>query len=228
LSIRSIILGSWFHLWFIGAMIFGYISLWFVLSAGLLRAMPFIAVAIAALGLLVGPYATFTGSTIDLYFSKFIISVPFLFAGFLYSKYRLQEKVKLGHSLVVLITGLVLQFTENYIIYSRSKPTLINHEYLFGTFLFAIGIFMISFSIPMKKDNLLSVVGRKYSLMIYLYHPLLILIVFFVIKKIGALNSYYILWFNPFSIFAATLLVILVINKFYPKLFKIISGKVWA
>lgn len=225
LSIRSIVLGNWFHLWFIGSMIIGYTSLWFVISIGLEKAMTFIAFFILVLALVTGPYATFNTLNIDLYFSKFIISIPFLFIGFLYSKYNLSKNFKLVSCVLIVIIGLASMFIENSIIYNRSKPVLINHEYLFGTFLLAIGIFMLPLNIEMNKENILSRIGRKYSLMIYLYHPLLILIISSAMKKITRMNQFYMLWLNPMSIFILTLSIIVITNRMYPKVYNVISGK---
>jgi surface polysaccharide O-acyltransferase-like enzyme len=225
LSIRSIVLGNWFHLWFIGAMIIGYTSLWFVVSIGMEKAMSFIALFIMGFALFIGPYSTFNTLNIDLYFSKFIISVPFLFIGFLYSKYSLDKTFKLASSVVVVMLGLISTFVENAIIYNHTKPVLVNHEYLFGTFILAIGLFMFSFNIRLSKDNFLSMLGRKYSLMIYLYHPLLILVLTFAMKKIAKMNSSQMLWLNPVSIFILTLSIILIMNRMYPRLYNVVSGR---
>jgi surface polysaccharide O-acyltransferase-like enzyme len=224
-SIRSIILGNWFHLWFIGSMIIGYTSLWFVISIRMEKAMAFIAFAILVLALVIGPYATFNRLNIDLYFSKFIISIPFLFIGFLYSKYNIDKKFGLIPCLLIIAFGLISMFVENAIIYSHTKPVLINHEYLLGTFMLAIGIFMLSFNVKTSKDSILSSIGRKYSLMIYLYHPLLILIISFVMKKVSLMNSTHMAWLNPVSIFLLTLSIIVVLNRMYPRMYNVISGK---
>lgn len=225
LSIRSIVLGNWFHLWFISSMIIGYTSLWFIISIGMEKAMVFIAFFILVLALVIGPYATFNTLNVDLYFSKFIVSIPFLFIGFLYSKHNLSKNFKTISCVLIIIIGLASMFIENSIIYNWSKPVLINHEYLFGTFLLAIGIFMLSLNIGISKENVLSKIGRKYSLMIYLYHPLLILVISSVMKKITKMNQFYMLWLNPMSIFILTLSIIVIVNRTYPKAYNIISGK---
>lgn len=226
LSIRSIVLGNWFHLWFIGSMIIGYISLWFVISIKMEKAMAFIAFFILALALVIGPYATFSTLNIDLSFSKLIISIPFLFIGFLYSKYNLSKNFKLVSSVLIVMIGLALMFIENSVIYNQSKPVLINHEYLLGTFLLTIGIFMLSFNVRMNKENILSRIGRKYSLTIYLYHPLVIFAISFAMKKIAKMNQFYTLWLNPMSIFLLTLSIIIIIDRMYPRIYNVISGRI--
>jgi hypothetical protein len=119
----------------------------------------------------------------------------------------------------------VSMFAENAIIYRHTKPVLINHEYLLGTFMLAIGMFMLSFNIKTSKDSILSSIGRKYSLMIYLYHPLLILVISFIMKKVSFINSTHIVWLNPVSIFILTLSMIVILNRMYPKVYNVISGK---
>jgi surface polysaccharide O-acyltransferase-like enzyme len=225
LSIRSIVLGNWFHLWFIGSMIVGYTSLWFIVSIGMEKAMSLIAFFVLLLALIIGPYASFNTLNIDLYFTKFIISIPLLFTGFLYSKYNLSRNFKLTSSILIIILGFISMFVENYIIYNQTKPALINHEYVFGTFVLALGLFMLSFNIGMNKDNVVSRIGRKYSLMIYLYHPLLIVIISFAMKKFARMNQVSILWLNPLAILILTLSIIVIISKMYPRVYNVISGK---
>jgi surface polysaccharide O-acyltransferase-like enzyme len=226
LSIKSILLGNWFHLWFIGSMILGYITLWFVLSIRQAKAMPYISLAIIALALTIGPYTAFTNLNVELFFSRYIVSIPFLFIGFLFSRHYLNKILLLRHSIIIILLGVIGVFIENSIIYNHTKPISINHEYLFSTFLLSIGLFILSFNIKISKENFLAEIGRDYSLLIYLYHPLVILITFSLIKKFRATNSFYIWWFNPISIFIITLLIIIFIRRMYPKTFKLISGRI--
>jgi peptidoglycan/LPS O-acetylase OafA/YrhL len=131
----------------------------------------------------------------------------------------------LPSSILIIILGFISMFVENYIIYNQTKPALINHEYVFGTFVLALGLFMLSFNIGMNKDNVVSRIGRKYSLMIYLYHPLLIVIISFAMKKFARMNQVSILWLNPLAILILTLSIIVITSKMYPRVYNVISGK---
>ena len=112
LSIKTIVLGDYIHLWFIGSLIFAYILLWFILSASIAWILP----SLVALGLLftllADPYSAFTHIQVDKYLPRSLLSVPFVFLGFLISKYKIESKIGKGVSVLVTLSGLLLQFAE--------------------------------------------------------------------------------------------------------------------
>ena len=224
-SLRSILLGDYIHLWFIGAMIFAYILLWFILSNGWGKLMLPLSILILLFVLIVDPYSTFFNIHIEGPFARFLISVPFLFIGFVYSQNSANRIFNIVTGSALTLFGFLLQFVEGYVIFYHSKKNLFRHEFLLGTFLLAIGIFILSQSIKTNKDTLISRIGREYSLLIYLYHPLIIVVVFFLIKKMGLQGPNYLLWFNPITVFAITLLIVSIIEKRFPSILRFISGK---
>lgn len=226
LSIRSIVLGDFYHLWFVGSMIFAYILLWIILSLKLDKLLLVVAIFTVIFILLIGPYESLLKSGIETYFSRFLLSIPFLFTGFLYSRYKLEHKFGKIVGLSVLIIGVLFQFVESFALYSVNRSNLFEHEFLFGTFLISVGAFMFALNYGASKGGLLAEIGRDYSFLIYLYHPIVIVGVFFVIKKLGIQNTYYSTWFNPISIFTVTLLSLRLIAKKYPTLFSLMSGRV--
>lgn len=226
LSLRTILLGDYIHLWFIGSLIFAYILLWFVLSNGWVKLMLPISLFILLFALLADPYSIFFNFRVEGPFVRFLLSVPFLFIGFLFSQNSAKIIFNPFIGIILALTGLILQFVESYIIFYRSAQNLFRHEFLLGTFIMAIGIFIISQSINVNTDNFISKIGRNYSLLIYLYHPLLIVVLFFIVKKVGLQESNYSLWFNPVFIFGITFLFIRLLEKKSPFLLKFISGKV--
>ncbi|SNR86462.1 Surface polysaccharide O-acyltransferase, integral membrane enzyme [Hymenobacter mucosus] len=225
-SVKSLILGDYIHLWFIGSMIFGYITLWFFLSLKMEKLLPSVAAGTLVFILLYSPYSVLTGPYVEGHLSRFLLSIPFLFIGFMYSRFHLEQRFSKWFSVGMMVAGFALQYIESYILFSFRKEGLFAHEFLFGTFLFSMGVFMLSFAIVTPKDTILSRIGRNYSLMIYLYHPLLIVVTFFAIKKVGLQNSSYTLWFNPVLIFMATLLIVKFLSNKYPNVYKVISGRV--
>jgi surface polysaccharide O-acyltransferase-like enzyme len=224
LSLRSLVEGDFYHLWFIGSLIFGYMMLWLVLSSKLTKLMPAIAIIILVTALIIGPYAVITKPNIEGHFLRFLLSIPFLFIGFLYSKHQLQQTTGRIAGTIVAVTGILVTVLESNLLYRGNAD--FNPEFLLGTFLFSIGVFMLSFSSTMEKDSAISKIGRNYSLLIYLYHPLTIVVVFFIIKKLGFQNTNYVVWFNPISIFLVTFLGLKLISNYSPTLFRIISGRV--
>jgi surface polysaccharide O-acyltransferase-like enzyme len=224
-SIRSIIIGDFYHLWFIGSLIFGYMMLWLILSLNLYRLLLPASLLILLALLVIGPYGMFPALKIEGYFVRFFLSIPLLFIGFIYSKSRLDLSFNKILSLSIIVTGIVIAYIEEKMLYAIHQHTDFNPEFLLGIIIFSIGIFTISFSNNIVKDNILSKVGRDYSLLIYLYHPAVIVVIFFVIKKLGYQNTNYLLWFNPITIFVITLLPLGMTSRIAPLVFRVISGK---
>jgi surface polysaccharide O-acyltransferase-like enzyme len=225
LSLKSILLGDYIHLWFIGSMIFSYIVLWFILSNGWDNLMLPLAIFTLFFTLVADPYSVFFDLHIEGPFSRFLLSIPFLFIGFLCSKNFSSRLFNTLTGLLLSLSGFLLQFAEGYIIFHRSKQNLFRHEFLLGTFVLSVGIFILSQSVKINKDTFISRIGRNYSLLVYLYHPLIIVIIFYIIKKLNLQSSNYLLWFNPITVFAITLSLVKLIEKRFPYLLKLITGK---
>lgn len=226
LSLKSLLVGDYIHLWFLGSMIFGYTILWLLLSLKIVVLLPIVSIICLSFSLIADPYSVFISYHIDGQFSRFILSIPLISVGYLYSKYEMNAKINFSHSLIILTFGLIMQYVESFFIFYFRKANLFAHEFLLGTFIFAFGLFILSFNLRLKGDNFLSKIGRDYSLLIYLYHPLLILVVFYFIKSTKSLDTNYLIWFNPLTIFFFTLLILVIFAKKLPNVFRILSGKI--
>lgn len=225
LSLKTILLGDYIHLWFIGAMIFAYTSLWFILSNGWNKLMLPLSICILLFILAADPYSIFFNMNIEGPFARFMMSVPFLFIGFIYSQNYTNKIFNNKTGLALTLFGFLLQFAEGYLIFYHKKQYLFRHEFLLGTFILAIGILILSQNTKTSTDTIVSKIGRKYSLLIYLYHPLIIVVTFFVIKKLELQHPGYLLWFNPLTVFGSTLLIIKIIERKSTFLMSFISGK---
>ena len=225
LSIRTLVLGDYFHLWFIGALIFAYLLLWFILSARLTWLMPLVVLFGLAFCLLADPYSAFAPINLDGFLPRFLLSVPFLFLGFLCSRYHLPEKAGFIPLILLVLGGAFLQVAErSYLPHFGTAPRN-SHEFFLGTFIFSIGLFILAAKIKLNKANALTEIGRQYSLFIYLYHPLLIVFIYYLIKNLAWQDKSCLLWFNPLSIFLASLAAVKLLNSNAPKLFQILNGR---
>lgn len=224
LSVKTLLLGDYIHLWFLGSLIFAYLVLWLILSTNQSRLLPMAALLTGAFALLAGPYSVFTRFGIEGDFARFLLSIPFLFTGFLFSRHKLAHRLGKAGSIALATAGLLLQFLEAHFIAGQNSDLRNSPEIFLGTFGLSVGLFAFSFHVNMAKDNILSVIGRNYSLTIYLYHPALVLIIFFIIKRMGWQPPYYLLWFNAFTVFLCTLLLIKLTARLSPRFFKVING----
>ena len=145
---------------------------------------------------------------------QFISSIPFLFIGNVIFNSR--EMFKSYHGLILIISGsLILTF--ELIFFTKNVD---QHEILLGAILMALGIYIYSIKLTISM-NLLTKIGTKYSLMIYLLHPLFIKLINLLCFKFD-LESF---WFNnTILIFLITLLFSLLIFRLNNRLFRIING----
>ncbi len=72
--------------------------------------------------------------------------------------------------------------------YIESTLAPINYELYISSILLGVSLFLASLNIHQRKDNFLSICGRKYSALIYLIHTLLINKLFSILAVSGLLN----------------------------------------
>lgn len=223
LTFTSLFIGQRGHLWFIGASIFALILLQYVTSR--YSDLVVLCLAITVLLVVVGSdgYSKVSGVTMQYEIARYLTSIPFIFIGYLISRYnaRLPRLSALG-CLLWIIAGFLLEFGEATLLYLKVGSSPHNQELLLGTTIVALGIFYFSLTVPIATENKLAKNGRVYSLLIYLYHPLLIMILFdnMVIGKYG--NWLY--WISPILVFSILLFILKLLHKNSPRIFAILSG----
>ncbi|SFD13337.1 acyltransferase [Spirosoma endophyticum] len=213
--------GTHLHLWFLPSMILGFVFLYFL---SLLHPSDKIILGVAflfmAFVLFKDSYANLVPglSAIPNHHKRILLSIPCLCFG-MYIRKREDLFVryvnwKIGTLLVVL--GYGLQIIEAYFLKSIKDYPITAHQFLIGTFYMSMGVFIISLTARSGKSKL-SNWGESYSLLIYLYHPLLI---------ISAMSLFQTT--TPFLqaplVFVLTLLMVSLIHKYLPRLFNFLSG----
>jgi surface polysaccharide O-acyltransferase-like enzyme len=224
LTFTSLLIGQSQHLWFIGSSILGLLLLQYVASRYANTVV--LAVAVATLLFIVAGdgYAKLSGFTVQYERARYLTSVPFLFTGYLIARYRARmPRLSVGACVAGVLLGFALEASEAVAIYRAAGSSPHNQELLLGTAVAALGIFYFCLIAVSETDNQLAKNGRVYSLLVYLYHPLLILILF----GNMALGRYgnWVYWLSPLLIFFSLLLLLKLVRKSMPRAFAILSGQ---
>lgn len=223
LTFVGLLVGQSGHLWFIGSSIFGLLILQYLASRYSDRIILLVAVGVALFILIGDGYSSVTSITIQYEVARYLTSVPFLLVGFLLARHEhllayLSPKI----CLAIIFFGLATEFAEAVALYKITGASPHNQELLIGTCLVALGLFCLSLVWVTPQENALSKAGKTYSLLIYLYHPILIAILF---EKVN-LGQYsdYSYWISPLLVFGSLLVLLKLTRRFCQPVFKIMSG----
>jgi surface polysaccharide O-acyltransferase-like enzyme len=212
-------------LWFINALIIGYLVLWLLLERKADFWLLPIAHGIIAFSLATNAYAPLLSIKTDKEFAMIVLSLPFLIYGYKASQTDFVGKhISILGAVGLIVAGFLVQTVEIYWLYKHVGESPHNQEFLFGTLFYAGGIFALALKLSMPHDTVLSEYGRKYSLAIYLYHPLIIALVAYVLTVLPAAYVPAALWLNPVLCVVLTVLLIRVLDAKAPRVFRFING----
>jgi surface polysaccharide O-acyltransferase-like enzyme len=221
-SIINILTGSYFHLWFIGALIIGYIFIWYLFYLKKSKNLPYISVFILLLALFTDSYDQLFNLNYSL--SSLLLSIPFMHIGIILSK---KETNLISNKLLIglVLLGFVIQFIEAELFLKLFNYNKYTHQFLIGTLVTAVPLFILSSKINLK-ENRFSKWGKKHSLIIYLYHPIIYEIMRVVLNKV--VPNYYndISVFYPIIGFALALTIAIMLDRFFPKIFAVLNGNI--
>lgn len=209
--------GLYFHLWFINSLIGTYVLFWFILKLRLEYLLIPISVVLLAYFLCTNPYNFIFHIKFKL-FALNAISFPFVTIGYYLSVVQSSKRsVSQYTGIILLIAGVAIQQFE-------ITKLAIHSDLYIGTVFYAIGIFIIALNAKTSSFSTMADYGRKYSLVIYLYHPLINFYLLKLIKtyvdKIIPINSVAVIAIEV----AVNLMLFIFIDKFSTPLFKALNG----
>lgn len=222
-GVGNLLTGTFFHLWFIGSLLFGYIFIWYLFYIKKHNLLPYISSILLLLAIFTDSYDQFFGLDLSYGLFRFLLSVPFLSLGIFISRKKIFIKNK--KALFGLATiGIIIQLTEVNLInflfdYSKYLP-----QFLIGTIITTICIFMLS-SIINIKESKITKWGRQHSLFIYLYHPIALMFIKVITLKIFPIYGNSIEMFSLIIGFTLILLSAILLDKYFPKGYKILNGR---
>lgn len=201
------------HLWYLGALLYVLLIIWFIDSIGSIKKIYFLIPFLLLTDLVFGKYSL-------LFFGKefpYILVRNFLFVGLPYfligdMLYNYKPKMKTKYLLLFSVLFLILTLTERYFlgIYNLNAT----RDHYFSTTFLAIFVFLLVFKLGDKikstKGQKLSFLVSKLSLGIYIIHPLFIKIFNIVIYQLSE-NKYLLYILNylvPFIIFGVSAFIV--------------------
>ena len=206
--------GTWYHLWFMNALLFGFICLkvyfQFIKSSVLFST---ISVAIFSGFLyedlrIACEHAETSGLLMLL---RFLQAAPLIWIGFLMGKYNFSVGPVSAVSL--FLVGTLICFAEAWCLdVPGNEP--VRSQFPFGAVPMTFGLFWAFGTITLQRKNVISTVGARYSLHIYLLHP----IVLTCIEKGGAFAE-----LSQNAVLLLTLILGPVISFLLPSVLDVIS-----
>ena len=231
-----------FHTLYLAALIGALIFMMFVtrfVKENKRNIVYILCVTLVIFSVILGRYSrVFLGMDFRVYFSRnvYFIAIPYVVLGYLLSKgiNTIKEKLNNIYLVIAIVLFSVIGVLEKVILIRTDKLAKDGDNY-FSTLFLSVAVFLIftkmrfsdnSLNNKLKiiKDkvwNLLTQIGRKYSLWIYLVHPACIFILQFLAQVLGVEKSFK--WLAPGIVFLFTLAIILMVTSIKNKIFAMIQ-----
>jgi surface polysaccharide O-acyltransferase-like enzyme len=225
-TFQTLTSGVYFHLWFIGSMIFGYLILWTFLSFRLNFVLMIGSIIILALALLCDSYDIVFGMKIDYDPVRYLISIPFLYAGYYLAEKKIHEIPRLkAIALLIIALGILLQVLEAHWFWKHYAYPPFSHQFLFGTLVLTLGVFFFALSLAIG-ENIFSTFGRKYSLLIYLYQIPVVYLYEILVRNFFPRSAGFLFNISPLFVFFITLLIIWLLETRFTTFFQLLNGSI--
>jgi len=216
--------GLSFHLWFINTLIGTYVAWWLLFRFGLKSLLIPIAILLYGYNLLTEAYPLL----IKLKFALFAgnaVGFPLMTIG--YNLAQNQHKLKLSAKLgiIIAIVGYLLQFAEIAAINNHYNVNILGYHLGVSTRIYALGIFIFAIAYAGEPGKL-SEFGRKYSLPIYLYHPIVISILYNIGKMYFDVKAVWFVVVYPVASIVISFVLIYYIDKWLKPVFNAMNGSI--
>lgn len=181
--LNSFLEGGLVHLWFIPALICAVFILATLIDMSLEKYILPIALGLYLYGVLAGSYANLTELESPFFtrngpfFSTLMVAVGFLIR-------HNQWQLSAAKALKLMLLGMAIHFAEAYWLTNHEMAFNL-HDFLFGTALWALGVFMLLLAKP-KLGNMkwVSMISKR-MLGIYVSHLLVVIIMFNITGMLG-------------------------------------------
>lgn len=205
-----------FHLWYLGAVLYVLIIMYFVRWLHIERILFLVTPLLLVMDLVLGKYSLLIlGREFP-----YLIVRNFLFVGipyFMIGKFLSMHWKEDGKWIkeIIIIGIFIFSITtllERYLLVKTELNTTRDHY--FSTTFLAIAVFLLFLiEFPHNQNNRLEItaakIGREYSTGIYVIHPIVITILSSIMKKVGFYRLYSLI--APFAVFIVSILIMIAV-----------------
>ncbi|WP_431022588.1 acyltransferase family protein [Erwinia rhapontici] len=167
LSLTFFITGSYVHLWFLCALVYGCIMFSFFVGKHKSLTPLILSIAIFLSYWFFDTLSSAGVSLSAMFLARLLLSFSMMWLGYLIAKNN--HRISACSSLVIITASAVMMIFEVYFLHNQLGFKLEGRQFPLFCTPMAYGIFMLCLSINIK-DNVLSKIGRDYSLGIYIVH----------------------------------------------------------
>lgn len=213
--------GIYFHLWFIPSLIIGLIGASYLINNASVKKSIILSFAFILFAW-IEDVCVYLGKDVDFIFAREVMSIGLVYLGYATAKLNLANKINKNISISLSIIFICASLAEVLVLQEFTGISSKERQFPLLCSFAAISI-LIACSKVQIKEGLFSELGKKYSLPVYLYHPLFISASRFALGKIGINDSFAIL----ITTFTSTLLVLIITDRYLNPLFRLINGDIF-
>lgn len=189
-----------YHLWYINAYLYVLIIMFFITLLNGWKKVLVLSIPLFSLNLILGRYSEFLlGTPLALEYQ-----IPFLFCGLPFFLVGMQIREYIVRLSSFHYWGVLALFSTFGLFIERQLINNAGGDLYICTIFQATSYFMF-FYLCKKNNEMISEIGRKYSLYIYILHPLVIDALYSLIHKSSSLVNDIYIYISPFIIFGLTL-----------------------
>lgn len=211
--------GTSFHLWFINALILGVFLTNYMIKNVSTRLALIISISIL-LGCWIGDVIKSLSYKIWIFYAlRTMMAFSLVYIGYLMAKTKILNSISNKISFIMLVGGLLLMIAEVYFIHESVGADMNERQLPFMSV--PVSIALLSLSINTKiRDNIISRMGRDYSLGVYLIHPFLIYIAIHDVGSKIANNSS----IKLILCFILSVVIMWIFKRFAPVIYRKLNG----
>ena len=205
-----------YHLWYLGAALYAMIAIDFFEKKGLGRRIVILIPILLICDLIFGKYSLVVfGKEFDIVYVRnwIFVGIPFYYCGILIRKYypfiQGLPKRNVNKTVWLVLLFTVTTIIERYIlIYNNMNGT--RDQYFSTTFL-AISVMFFAITCVRNNKNIFAIIGEKYSLGIYIIHPIILAILGVLVKKLSLGSVFMVV--KPILIYVLSAIVIWLLSN---------------
>jgi surface polysaccharide O-acyltransferase-like enzyme len=180
--------GTFFHLWFLNALILGVIlTNYFIKNVNIKLSL--VVSGLILLGCWYGDLVKSLHYDIYIFYAlRTLIAFSLVYLGYYFAKSGVLTRISNSVAVFVIIFGIPLMIGEVYVLGTVYNADMIERQFpLFAT---PVCVALLSLCVNTKiNENVFSKIGRDYSLGVYLLHPLILYILMHDVGQYVAKNS---------------------------------------